>query len=137
MALNKSQLKAQLQTSAAEIGLGLTEDGEDGLEGENEAIKAKWFLGGRKLVYRMSLRLVEAEHAVVFREAATETSWGLPPPTLTVEVETVSGWKRSGARKDISPGGGGEIDYARVRDRLEKSTTGAGWQFRLEGGRLP
>lgn len=85
----------------------------------------------------MSLQLAEAEHAVLFREAVVEKSWGLPPPTLSVEVETVSGWQRSGKRKDVSLGGGGEIDYALVREGLQKTVAEAGWQFRLEGGRLP
>lgn len=85
----------------------------------------------------MSIRLAEAEHTVLFREAVAETSWGLPPPTLTVQTETASGWKRSGQRKDVSVGGGGAIDYVRARNAMEQAATDAAWQFRLEGGRLP
>jgi hypothetical protein len=133
----KMKLMLALKSKAAALGVSLQEEGDDHLKGVIETIKAKWFLGSRKVVYRMSLRLAEAEHAVFFREAVAETSWGLPPPTLTVQTETVSGWKRSGQRKDVSVGGGGTLDYARVRNAIEQAATDAGWQFRLEGGRLP
>jgi hypothetical protein len=66
-----------------------------------------------------------------------ERSWGIPPPTLTVEKTTVSGWKRSGERKDVSVGGGGTLDYAKVRNAVETASVAAGWKFQLEGGRLP
>jgi hypothetical protein len=56
---------------------------------------------------------------------------------LTVETPTVSGWKRSGTRKDVSVGGGGTLDYAKVRDAVEKAGAAAGWKFHLEGGRMP
>jgi hypothetical protein len=49
----------------------------------------------------------------------------------------VSGWKRSGTRKDVSVGGGGTLDYAKVRDAVEKASAAAGWKFHLEGGRMP
>ena len=136
-ALGKSDLLAGLKSKAAALGLSLHEDGKDGLSGEIESIRAKWILGSRKAVYRMSCRLAEAEHTMLFREAVIEKSWGLPPPTFTVEKTTTTGWKRSGARTDVSVGGGGTIDYARVRNALEQAATAAGWQFRLEGGRLP
>ena len=133
----RTKLMAALKSEAAALGLNLQEEGDAHLKGVIETISAKWFLGGRKVVYRMSLRLAEAEHAVLFREAVVETSWGLPPPTLTVRTETVSGWKRSGQRKDVSVGGGGGLDYARVRNAIEQAAAVAGWQFRLEGGRMP
>jgi len=135
--LSKSQLKSALKSTATALHLNLTDEGEDGFDGDSETIKSKWLLGGRKVVYRMSLRLSEPEHAVMFREAVVEKSWGLPPPTLTMQVETTSGWKRSGQRKDISVGGGGSMDYAQVRDAVAQAAADAGWQFRLEGGRMP
>lgn len=85
----------------------------------------------------MSCRLTESDHSVHFREAVVERSWGIPPPTLTVEKTTVSGWKRSGERTDVSLGGGGSLDYARMRAAVEKATAAAGWKFQLDGGRLP
>ena len=131
------KLMLALKSEAAAQGVNLQEEGGDHLKGVIETILTKWFLGGRKVVYRMSLRLAEAEHAVLFREAVVETSWGLPPPTLTVQTETVSGWKRSGQRKDVSVGGGGTLDYARVRNAVAQAAADAGWQFRLQGGRMP
>ena len=113
-------------------------DGADQeLLGEVESIGAKWWLGGRKVNYRMACRLAEAEHTLHFREAVVEKSWGIPPPTLTVEKTTVSGWQRSGERTDVSLGGGGKLDYARVREAVERTAVAAGWTFHLEGGRMP
>ena len=132
-----TKLMSALKSEAAALGVNLQGEGGDHLKGVIETISAKWFLGGRKVVYRMSLRLAEAEHAVLFREAVVETSWGLPPPTLTMRTETVRGWKRSGQRKDVSVGGGGALDYARVRNAMDQAAADAGWQFRLEGGRMP
>jgi hypothetical protein len=57
-------------------------------------------------------------------DRVVERSWGIPPPTLTVETTSVQGWKRSGSRVDKSVGGGGALDYARVRDALEKAVAG-------------
>jgi hypothetical protein len=85
----------------------------------------------------MSCRPTEQDHTIHFREAVVERSWGIPPPTLTVEKTTVSGWKRLGERKDISVGGGGTLDYAKVRNAVETASVAAGWKFQLEGGRLP
>jgi hypothetical protein len=135
--LSQFDLVARLKSKGTALGCSLRDDGKDGLTGEIESIRAKWFLGGRKATYRMSCRLAEAERMVYFREAVSEKTWGIPPPTLTIEKETTTGWKRSGKRTDVSVGGGGTIDYARVRDGLEQVATGAGWQFRLEGGRMP
>ena len=112
-------------------------DAQHGLTGEAEKIGAKWWLGGRKVAYHMSCRLTEADHTVHFRESIVERSWGIPPPTLTVETTSVSGWKRSGQRHDASVGGGGALDYGKVRDAVESASTAAGWKFHLEGGRLP
>jgi hypothetical protein len=137
MVLLKSELLASLRAQAMTLGLIAYEQGEDSLIGEKDSIRSKWFLGGRKVSYRMSCRLDEAAHTVLFRESVTEKSWGLPPPTLTVEKTTVKGWQRSGERSDTAVGGGGTLDYGRVREVLGQVASGAGWQFRLEGGRLP
>ena len=56
---------------------------------------------------------------------------------MTVETTTVSGWKRSGERKDVSVGGGGTLDYGKVRNAVEAASVAAGWKFQLEGGRMP
>lgn len=135
--LSERALIAELQKQTAALGLKVRADAQHGLSGEAEKIGAKWWLGGRKVAYRMSCRLTEADHTVHFREAVAERSWGIPPPTLTVETTTVSGWKRSGERHDVSLGGGGSLDYARTRDTVEQTTAAAGWKFQLEGGRAP
>lgn len=134
--LSTNDLNAELKKQAVALGLKVS-DAKQGLAGEAESIGAKWWLGGRKVNYNMSCRLAEPDHTVHFREAVSERSWGIPPPTLTVEKTTVSGWKRSGERVDASIGGGGSLDYARVRDAVEKAVTASGWVFHLEGGRMP
>lgn len=137
--LSAQDLLAELRKQAAILGLTVRGGADQQLAGEAESIRAKWWLGGRKVTYRMSCRLAEAERTLHFREVVTERSWGIPPPTLTVEKTTVSGWKRSGERTDISlgGGGGGALDYGRVRAAVERMTTAAGWTFQLEGGRMP
>ena len=135
--LSAQELLAELRKQAAILGLSLRDGAERELHGEVESIGAKWWLGGRKVNYRMACRLAEAERTLHFREAVVENSWGIPPPTLTVEKTTVRGWKRSGERTDVSLGGGGKLDYARVREAVERAAVAAGWTFHLEGGRMP
>lgn len=135
--LSEHDLVAELEKQTAGLGLNLRADAPHGLNGEAEAIRAKWWLGGRKVAYRMSCRLTESDHTVHFREAVIERNWGIPPPTLTVEKTSVSGWKRSGERHDVSLGGGGSLDYAKIRNAVECTSAAAGWKFQLEGGRAP
>jgi hypothetical protein len=131
-----SELLADLGSKAVALGLTIQDDGT-GFSGAVKSIRAKWLLGARTVTYRMSCHLDEAGHAVRYREAVVESSWGLPPPTFTVERTTVTGWARSGERTDRSVGGGGTVDYGRVREALKQMATDAGWQFHLEGGRFP
>lgn len=134
--VSEHDLVAELQRKVSAAGLTVHANTHD-LSGEGERIQAKWWLGARKVLYRMSCRLNEADHTVHFREAVVERSWGFPPPTLTVQTTGLSGWKRSGERHDISVGGGGALDYAQVRNVVEAASAAAGWSFHLEGGRLP
>lgn len=136
-ALNKADMLANLKSQAAALGLRVNDEDGDGLSAKMESIGAKWFLGGRKVSYKASCRLADVEHIVHFRDMVTERSWGIPPPTLSVETTTTKGWERSGSRTDRSVGGGGRIDYARVRDKVKEAVSAAGWQFHLEGGRVP
>lgn len=135
--LSERDLIAELQKQTKAAGLDVRTDAQHGLTGEAEKIGAKWWFGGRKIAYHMSCRLTESDHTVHFRESIVERSWGVPPPTLTVETTSLSGWKRSGERRDVSIGGGGVLDYAKVRDAVETTSAAAGWKFHLEGGRLP
>ena len=129
-------LSARLKAALASLGVTVTE--RDGvLAGEAEKIVAKWWLGSRKVAYRMSCRLDETARTAHFREAVIERSSGLPPPTLSVEVTTTSGWTRSGCRTDAAPSGGGTVNYAEVRNAVEKQVADAGWTFNFEGGRMP
>jgi hypothetical protein len=135
--LAKRDMLAELAKKAQALGLSVHDDAQEGIRGEVESIRAKWWLGGRKVAYHMSCRLTEPDHTVHFRESSVERSWGIPPPTLTVETTTTSGWKRDEKRSDVSVGGGGSLNYGQVRDALEQATTAAGWKFDLEGGRMP
>jgi hypothetical protein len=136
--LARRELLDDLEKKAGALGLAVREDEEQqGCSGAVEAIGAKWWFGGRKVTYRMSCRLTEADRTVHFREAAVERSWGIPPPTLTVEATTISGWKRNEKRTDVSVGGGGSLKYGQVRNVLEQATAAAGWNFHLDGGRMP
>jgi len=134
---SEQDLLAALKARLVALGLTVREDGEHGLVGEAQPIRSKWWLGARTVNYRMSCRPSAADRTVQFRESVAESSWGLPPPTVTVEKTKVTGWKLSGERSDASPGGGGAIDYAQVRDAVEQAVTAAGWTFHLQGGRLP
>jgi len=135
--LNEGALVAELQNRGVELGVTLRQEAAHQFNGQAEKIRAKWWLGGRKVTYRVSCRLMESDHTVHFREAVLERSWGIPPPTWSVEATSVSGWKRSGERHDISVGGGGSLDYAKVRNTMETAVVAAGWKFHLEGGRMP
>lgn len=126
----------RLNARCVELGLLVVEN-EKGLRGTKEHILAIWFLGGRKVVYRVSCALDEPSHTVRFREAVVETSWGLAPPTFTVERTAIKGARLSGTRTDVVPGGGGSIDYAQVREGLEEVAREANWQFAIEVGRKP
>jgi hypothetical protein len=131
-----ADVKASVKAVLAASGIVAT-DKDGGLAGEAERILAKWWLGSRKVTYRMSCRFDEAVRTVHFREAVVEKSSGMPPPTLSVEVTTTSGWTRSGSRTDTSPSGGGAVDYGQVREAVETAVKDAGWTFHLEGGRMP
>jgi hypothetical protein len=135
--LAKRDMVAELKRKLQSLGLSVHQHAQEGFRGEGEFIRAKWWLGGRKVSYHMSCRLTESDHTIHFRESSVERSWGIPPPTLTVNSTTISGWKRNEKRSDVSVGGGGSLNYGEVRDALEQAATAAGWKFDLEGGRMP
>lgn len=134
--LTRPELLAALKSNAVTCGLQVKADG-GGLSGEVKSIRAKWLLGARTVTYRMSCRLDDVARVAHFREAISETSWGMPPPTFTTEWTVVRGWARSGQRTDRSVGGKGAIDYGRVREEFEQTVSTAGWRFQFEGGRIP
>lgn len=93
------------------------------------AIVSKWFLGGRTVSDSVTCRLVPESHEVHLRETATETSWGMPPPTFTVETRVQSGSRVTSTRSDASVGGGGRLEFGRFRDAVAQATRDAGWTF--------
>ena len=135
---SKAVLLAKLKAEAKRLGLALHDESGEGFEGDVESILIKWMLGKKTAVYRMSVRLAEADHVIHFREVVKESSWGLLPPTLTVEKTTTKGWERSGTHTEKPVGGGGgTVDFGRVREALKQTVAAGGWQFHLEGGKLP
>ena len=134
---SKSDLLAGLKAKAVELGLTVKEEKDGGFVAEVEAVLIKWALGKKSTVFKMSVTIGEAG-VVKYRDMVKERSWGLLPPTLTVEKTTTSGWTRSGTSSESAPGaGGGKVDYGKVRNGLQAAATAAGWQFELEGGRAP
>mgnify|MGYP006267347415 CR=1 FL=1 len=93
------------------------------------AIKSKWLLGGRKVTDSVTCRLVPETQEVHLRETAVETSWGLPPPTLTVETTVQTGSRVTATRADKAVGGGGRMEFGRFRDTVAQATQDAGWAF--------
>ncbi|MEW6322337.1 MAG: hypothetical protein AB1635_14755 [Acidobacteriota bacterium] len=126
-----SELLKVLQSVAEQHGL-TTDAGRDTLSGETDAIRSKWFLGGRKVSYRFSIRLDDAAHQATFWESAAEKSWGIPPPALTVETTSQRGGRVSATRSDATPAGGGTLDYGHLREAMELAVRGRGWAFSLE-----
>ncbi len=102
------------------------------LRGTLTAIKAHWFLGGRKVLDRVTCRLIPEAHEVRLRETATEASWGLPPPRFMVETTTQSGARVTSTRDDTGIGGGGCLEFGRFRDAVDRAAREAGWRFVYE-----
>lgn len=136
-AATKTELSVRLQETSRAAGLVVSPDGSDGFRGQADVIRAKWFLGANKVRYTMSCRLDEASHTVHFREAVKESSWGLPPPTFTSEKSSQRGTGVSISRKQVSVGGGGTLEFGRLREELEKLTGDTGWKFQCEAVHMP
>ena len=94
---SKHDLIAELQRQTSALGLNVHEDAETGIE-QRSGIRFGEVVAGRpqgRLPHVMPAdggRITR----IHFREAVVERSWGIPPPTVTVETSSVSGWKRSG-----------------------------------------
>lgn len=131
------ELSERLQQRARTEGLAVRADGPDGFRGEADVIRAKWFLGANKARYTMSCRLDEASHTVHFREAVKESSWGLPPPPFVSEKSSQRGTEVSISRKQVSVGGGGALEFGRLRENLNQLVGEAGWRFDHEATKMP
>lgn len=136
--LDQTELLSKLKAQALASGLTVDDERGDGFSAGKTSILVKWALGQRKAVYKSSCRLTEGDHTVHFREMVKENSWGLLPPSFTVEKTSTSGWQRSGTLSVTAPGaGGGTVDYGAFRQALQLAVGNTGWRFQLEGGRAP
>lgn len=102
------------------------------ITGTLTAIKSKWLLGGRKVTSNFRCTLDPANHEAHFWESAVESSWGLPPPTFTVETTSHFGSRVSTTRTDAGVGGGGKLEFGKFREELEQAVRDAGWKFVYE-----
>jgi hypothetical protein len=127
--LCQAELLSRLSAIAtAHNGTALT--ATDGtITGTLTAIKAKWLLGGRKVTSKFRCTLDSANHAAHFRESAIESSWGLPPPTFTVQTTSQYGSRVNTTQTDMGIGGGGKLEFGKFREDFERMVQDAGWKF--------
>jgi hypothetical protein len=130
--LSEAALLSRLSSIASANG-GTASTVNDGtITGTLTAIKAKWLLGGRKVMITFRCTLNAASHEAHFRESAIESSWGLPPPTFTVETTFQTGARVTTARTDKAAGRGGRLEFGRFREDVEKLVNESGWKFVFE-----
>lgn len=130
--LSQAELLSTL-VAVATANTGTALSATDGtITGTLTAIKAKWLLGGRKVTSNFKCTLDPATHEVHFRESAMESSWGLPPPTFTVETTSQFGSRVNTTRKDAGVGGGGKLEFGKFRQDFERAVQDAGWKFVYE-----
>jgi hypothetical protein len=130
-------LLSGIASAASALGIAVRPDGDNGIAGEKEAIKAKWFLGGNKSVYRFSCRLDEPSLTATFRESIFDKSWGIAPPTLKVESYSQRGTTVSSSRREKSVGGGGDLAFGQWREACAALVAQAGWNFHHEPMGIP
>ncbi len=131
-ALSQAQLLARLTSIASACGGTASMPDDHTVMGTLTAIKAKWFLGGRKVTSNFSCTLDPASHEAHFRESAVESSWGLPPPTFTVQTTTQYGSRVNQTRVDKGAGGGGRLEFGKFREDVEQAVKAADWEFVFE-----
>ena len=131
-AFSQAELLARLSSIASSHGGTSSMPDDHTVTGTVTAIKAKWFLGGRKVTSNFTCTLEPASHEAHFRESAVETAWGLPPPTFTVQTTTRYGTRVNQSRVDKGVGGGGVLEFGTFRESVEQAVKDAGWQFVFE-----
>ena len=130
--LSQAELVSKL-VAVATGNTGTAVTATDGtITGTLTAIKAQWFLGGRKVTSNFTCTLDPANHEAHFRESAMESSWGLPPPTFTVETTSQFGSRVNTPRTDAGVGGGGRLEFGKFRKDFEQAVQDAGWKFVYE-----
>lgn len=108
--LPASLLLHRLEDLARAEGLQVTTASAGHLDASCVTPLGRWFLGGRKAVYRVACDLRDEAHELRLRESTTETSWGIPPPSLRVETTAQRGARVSMETTVTTPGGGGTFD---------------------------
>ncbi len=131
-ALPQAELLARLSGIASALGGTASMPDANTVTGTLTAIKAKWILGGRKVTSHFTCVLDPAKHEARFRESAVESSWGLPPPTLTVQTTSQYGTRVKETRTDKGVGGGGRLEFGKLRESVEQAVKDAGWDFVFE-----
>ena len=126
-----------MRSVAESDGLHAAENRSNSITAERDIPLGKWFLGGRKAVYRLSCDLDETTHDVRVRESTTESTWGVPPPAFRAETTSQSGDRLRETATVVSTAGKAGFDIGKVRDHIEAAVGAAGWQFHLEAGRRP
>lgn len=130
--LSQAELFSNL-LAVATANTGTALKATDGtMTGTLTAIKARWLLGGRKVTSTFRCTLNPANHEAHFQESAMESSWGLPPPTFTVETTSQCGSRVNTTRTDTGVGGGGRLEFGKFRDDFERAVQDAGWKFVYE-----
>jgi hypothetical protein len=130
--LSQPELLARLTSIASSHGGTSSMPDDHTVMGMLTVIKAKWFLGGRKVTSNFTCTLDPATHEARFRESAVESSWGLPPPTFTVQTTTQYGARVNQTRVDKGIGGGGKLEFGKFREEVEQAVKDAGWGFEYQ-----
>lgn len=130
--LSHSELLKRLSLIASSHGGTSATLDDRSVTGTLTAIKAKWLLGGRKVTSNFTCTLDPATHEARFRESAVESSWGLPPPTFTVQTTSQYGARVKETRVDKGVGGGGILEFGAFRESVEQAVKDAGWEFFYE-----
>ena len=130
--LDKASLLAALSAKASARGLTIRKSDGSTLHGEKEAKMARWLLGGIRSIDSFSCHLDEGEHTATFRESVLDTSWGISPPGLNVELSSQKGIAVTSARAERTVGGGGNLEFGEWRDECAATVIHAGWRFNYE-----
>ncbi len=78
--------------------------------------------------HNFTCTLDPASHEAHFRESAVESTWGVPPPTFTVQATSQYGARVKETRVDKGLGGSGILEFGKFREEVEQ----AGWEFLYE-----
>ena len=104
-AFPQTELVQRLSLVASSHGGTASMPNDHTVTGSLTAIQAKWLLGGRKVTSNFTCSLDASNHTAHFRESAVESSWGMPPPTFTVQTppETASRYSLPAASHSRMP----------------------------------